>query len=335
VARYITGLGPVHSDYDRHWKRYLALTKKQDPDFWLHREHLNSLQLLKTDLRRNGKERVSGPVQESHRQHGTRAKYVWDRCRCFACKVANANYVTDCAARRRARAPWRVRYVPECGEWYCQNQLTGDQDFRTPDQVEAYEHVEALNTIWALDCDTPPLWADASLVRQVRRHLELLRKCGISLRALSLGIPMSRTRLQEILHGRGMHKDRPKRPALKHATAEKILDVLPGPALIPHGAQIAAAETWRLIDELRAAGMTKGDIALDLGAARPALQIRSDRVLKSTYLRVKELHDLAWRVSSKLRAVCSCQDIGSPRTLSKNAPPPRPGAPAAAARPIS
>lgn len=44
----------------------------------------------------------------SHRQHGTRAKYVIDRCRCFPCKVANSHYAQWLAKQVAYGIPRRV-----------------------------------------------------------------------------------------------------------------------------------------------------------------------------------------------------------------------------------
>jgi hypothetical protein len=248
----------------------------------------------------------------TERQHGTRAKFVHEACRCFPCRVANANYESDRQAGRRARAPWRVRYVQETGEWWCQHQLTGERQRGLGSQREAYEVRDALNAGAARDADereeAPPLWADAALQRRVVRHLQALQAAGVGLRTLGQHGGLSRSRLTELVNGASYNRDRPRRRRLKHATALSILEITAADVTLPGAALVDGRETWRLIEELLAAGATRADIATALGFRVPHLQIRREKVLQRTEAAVRALHDAHYRLSSRLRAVCRCPE---------------------------
>jgi hypothetical protein len=257
--------------------------------------------------RRSGGDRLMSAAADA-RPHGTRTKYVWDGCRCFACRLANGAYENARAAARIARAPWRVRHIRTTAEWYVRNQVTGETDYRGPSQREAYEIRDALNALGRAQSDDEPLWADAGLVREVREHLGALAAAGIGLRQVSKASGISRHRLQEIARGTSSRGDRPRRRRLKYATAQRILVV--GAAAPAAGALVCARETWRLIEELLAAGLRRYEIAAALGstAKAPALQLQKTRVRRTTAAAVRALHDTAYRGSSRLRAVCRCPE---------------------------
>lgn len=245
------------------------------------------------------------------RAHGTRVKYVHDRCRCFACRVAATNYETDRMAKRRALAPWVVRYVPPADAWYVRNQLTGEIGWKggPGEQAAAYEVRDSLNAHHARhEADQDPLWADAAKVREVKRHVRRLQEAGIGLRRIAEQAGVGRTRLVEIVNDASYNKARPKKRRLKFETAERILALFPIDAKPAPAALVPAAETRRLIGELLTAGLTRGAISLALGNQTPALQLRYDRVQQRNADAVRALHDTAFRVSSRLRAVCRCPE---------------------------
>jgi hypothetical protein len=93
----------------------------------------------------------------------------------------------------------------------------------------------------------------------------------------------------QIKNGRTCRKDRPKHRRLKYLTAERIL-AIPMSSPVAPGQIISAADTWRLIDEMLATGVTKAAIARALGNKGPGLQVRRDRVLKRTADRIAKFH---------------------------------------------
>jgi len=249
--------------------------------------------------------------------------YVAQGCRCFPCRVANTNYQTAREDRRRARAPWIVKYIQETGEWYVMNYLTREQDeYRTRSQAEAYERREAFNTLAALESEQPPLWATPAQVRAVVRHLRRLQEAGVGLNRIAAATTISRTRLLELVNDCSYNQDRPRKRRLKLATAERILETLAGRVRPAGAAVVDARETLRLIEELLGAGLRRYEIARGLGLDNArSLQVKGPRVLQRTADAVKELHDLAYRGSSRLRAVCRCPDWAPDRELR---PPPSP-----------
>lgn len=188
----------------------------------------------------------------AQREHGTRAKYVNEKCRCFPCRLANAEYSVLMAEKRRA----------------------GDQE---------------------------PTWADDATLARVRAHVRSLQRRRLGLRRIAEIAGLSGERLKQIVAGRGAAR-------VRMETAEAILGVSPT-ATPAGGAHVPAAETWRLLEELLAAGARKGEIARALGyEGRRLSDIGRERVTQRLAERVREVHDENLRVSPALRAVCRCKE---------------------------
>lgn len=151
-------------------------------------------------------------------------------------------------------------------------------------------------------------WAPPELVTRVRRKLRELRAAGIGIRTIVAASGLSRSRLTELYQGRSHRKDRPRRRRLKACTAHRIL-ALEVPAAL--GAYVPATETWRIVHELRAAGMTKVAIAEGIGQRR-ALQLGRTRVTARNARAVRALHDGIYRENQRLLAVCRCPEMGFP-----------------------
>lgn len=235
----------------------------------------------------------------TNRQHGTRVKYVMDGCRCFECRVANTNQETERQARKRARRPWRIRYVYPSRAWMVCHHETREVAGRHLTRKAARALRDEMNDAAAAKSLVDPLWATPSMDREVRRYLQDLREQGVGIRQLAALLGMSRSRLQEILAGRGR---------IKHETAKRISKRYVTADSTAAGAVIPADETWRLINEFYAAGWSEAAIASGLGYRTPRLAIRRERVLKQTELRVRALHDATWRARPELRRVCQCPE---------------------------
>lgn len=229
------------------------------------------------------------------RAHGTRARYVWDRCRCLPCRSANSLYQQDLYRRQGNSKPYRVRAVGN--GWWLVRAWDGEHEgavhLKTRDRDEAFRHRDAL--IAADSGEREGMWAPPWLVREMRAHLRALAAHGVGLRRISTVSGVSRSRLCEIAGGA-----KRIRPETVEAILGVPLDAARGAGLVP------AAPAWRMIGCLLAAGTTKGKIAQALGAKRPALQLNREQILARTARRVAELHDAAWRASPKVRAVCAC-----------------------------
>lgn len=221
------------------------------------------------------------------RQHGTRAKYVHDRCRCLRCRLANTRYQT--ARDDAARGPWIVRCVGGGRLWIVRDRHDGTIDLRTRDREAAVARRDALNREFETDELRERLWASGGTIWSVRRHLSALAAVGIGRKTIAAQAGVSRSRLDEIANDVSRNKARPRRRRLKMATAQRILGIplTVRPAL---GARVPAGPTWALIDTLLRGGWTRGAIAMRLGAKRPALQLRRDFVLQSTADRVRALY---------------------------------------------
>lgn len=234
------------------------------------------------------------------RAHGTRAKYVHEHCRCEPCTLANRRYARE---NQRATSRFRLRHVG--GDWWLVlERATGAELGRSRDRAEAHALMTELNA--ELDYGQP-LWASRGMVAGVRHHLRKLRAAGIGLRRVAAVTGIGYTRLGEIARNRSYNKARPRHRKMRATTAEKILGVRVDQ--LAAGAIVDAGETWRLIDELRAAGTAKRRIAAAmLGHAVQGLQLRRDRILKRSADRIRELHDRFFENQPQLREHCDCRE---------------------------
>ena len=116
---------------------------------------------------------------------------------------------------------------------------------------------------------------------RVREHLEWLRDGGVGLRRVAEVSGVSRSALTAIAAGRQRR--------LRPATGERIMAVSRRDGAA--GALVDGAPTWQLLEQLLAAGHSRAWIARQLGseATTPALQLRRERVLRSTAIAVEQL----------------------------------------------
>lgn len=224
------------------------------------------------------------------RAHGTRTKYVHEGCRCLPCSDANRDYGRVLAARQRK--PWRVHHTA-AKTFVVRNQDTKEIRLRTLDRDEAHALRDRLNR--GTPTDTP--WADETTMGELREHLAALRALGVGLRQVARLSGVGRTRLQEISEGVDRVRDE---------TAQAVLSVPLGShapkALVP------AEETWRLIEEMLAAGATRTRISHALGNKSHGLQLRRDLVTKASADKVREVHDRFFMGSERMRSVCRCEE---------------------------
>jgi hypothetical protein len=234
--------------------------------------------------------------------HGTHARYVLARCRCFPCRVANSNYEAERSGG--TRPPWHVRYSPSANRFVVRNGRTGEIVFRGEDRDEAYLERDRLNRRDHVD-DWPGKLVD---VNPVVRHLCWLQSQGIGPKTVSRLSGVSYSVLQRMLGsptGRRIYRTRVR-------TAERILAVTPRDVV--GGQRIPAGPTWGLIECLLSAGWKRWQVAVAVTPStasqvghgqRPGLQIRRDVVRASTAAKVRQIHDEAWRADPRVRSVCN------------------------------
>lgn len=123
-------------------------------------------------------------------------------------------------------------------------------------------------------------WNGVVPAAKARTHILKLSRLGVGRNAVAAASDVSRTAIVEIRAG--------KKQNIRARTERKILAVTK--AMASDKALISAKEAWRLIDELLAAGFTKGAIALGIGRKTPALQLNREKItVRNAYL-VAQLH---------------------------------------------
>jgi hypothetical protein len=115
---------------------------------------------------------------------------------------------------------------------------------------------------------------------RARAHLLRLSRAGVGRDAVRHASDVSRTVLQGIAAGR--------KTMIRAETERRILAV--DASARADGSLVPAGRTWQRIDELLEEGYTKAFIARALGAKTPALQVRRDRILARTAVKVERLY---------------------------------------------
>lgn len=240
--------------------------------------------------------------------HGTVARYVMGRCRCFPCRLANSHRTQAYTDAKRKR--WRVQPI---GGGYLTVRDTRDgqgEVFRTQDRTEAFARRDQLNAAEG------PLEAPTDLisVRDVRKHLAWLQSQGIGPKTVSAVSGVSYSVLQRML---GYASGGTPIRRTRRSTAERILAV--GLSDAAGGQKVPAGPTWDLIDCLLAAGCKRWELAVALGSKRrvqtgsrrdgipsirPGLQIKRDLVRATTARKVEQIHRQAWFANPRVRATC-------------------------------
>jgi hypothetical protein len=214
---------------------------------------------------------VSPEIAATKYEHGSYARYSLAKCRCFPCKVANADYVHNIAEPRRL--PYRVRFARMTREFWVQRLADGACVLKTPDRAAAYRRRDQLNGPFKNRDDRERVPA-----AKARRHILKLKKT-VGTRVIAARAGVSRSCIQHILSG--------EFATLRRATSDAILGVVAD--TVP-GSYVDASPTWKLIAEILATGKSQAWIAQQLGAKSRALQIRKGACRRSTANRVRELH---------------------------------------------
>ncbi|MGH9153265.1 MAG: hypothetical protein ACRD03_12905 [Acidimicrobiales bacterium] len=133
------------------------------------------------------------------------------------------------------------------------------------------------------------VWLPYVSAEPARQHLAALSAAGMGLKTVAGLSGVSHGSLSKIVYGEP-GRGKPPSKRIRPATLSKILEVR-----VTHagGAQrVDATGTWQLIEELVAAGYSRGFLARALGsrAAQPSLQIGKTMVRASTARAVEDLH---------------------------------------------
>jgi len=228
---------------------------------------------------------TNDPSSPRTRPHGTRTRYVHDRCRCMPCRIAATRYETA-RYERYERLPFMARRV-HGGWWHVWEKDKKRSLWKSTDRSAVERRVKAENARWRID-HGEPLWCRN--LYQVRRYVRTLQAQGLGFKRIAELAHMSKTRLEEIMLGVRWTRNRPQRVRILQRTAEKLFAVETTARAAP-GARVPAARAWQLVAQLHAQGWTKQRIARALGSTAkvPALQLGKTRVLQSTLDRLEQL----------------------------------------------
>lgn len=125
-------------------------------------------------------------------------------------------------------------------------------------------------------------------------HIDALRGAGVGTRQIAERAKVSRNVMTLLLQG--------KRSKLREDNAKRILAVKPED--IADGARVPAGPTRELIRQLLRMGMTRGEIAIELGCVTPALQLKGRTVTVRNARAVAALHARVVEQGRADRAFC-------------------------------
>ena len=247
------------------------------------------------------------PAAEAY-EHGTRARYVTG-CRCAECRAANTRAYHEHQARAVAAAV-ELAPVPPAPAPQLWTAPDGSKRLRTyaracpgvdgaPCPNRSHLRKDSKGGVCGR-CRELLVWNGLVDARPVLRHLRKLSRKGVGYKAVADAADVGRTTLVEILSGRKRTIRRQAERRVLAVTVEAIAD----------HALVDGAPTWKLLHELIARGLRKGEIAQRLGMQRAALQIGKERVLARTAYAVARLHRVlsvpAPETGRAALGVCSC-----------------------------
>jgi hypothetical protein len=144
-------------------------------------------------------------------------------------------------------------------------------------------------------------WNGLVSAAPVRRHLEKLSQQGVGYRSAAAAASLSKTVVFKIVTG--------QRTRLRALSARALLAVDAG-AAADH-ALIDARETMANVRWLLRHGLNRGEIAERMGNETPRLQIRSNRVIAATALRIARLRrEVEAEIEASAGVVKVCSECG-------------------------
>ncbi len=230
--------------------------------------------------------RPTATQAEANYGHGTRARYVFAKCRCLLCRAANSRYQSELNAL--VRKPFRARHIG--GNYWIVVEVEREREvFRSRDRAETLRERDRLNASHA------PAPSERQLVpaKAARAHIVRLQNAGVGFRAISIATGLRRETLRRIANGDIRR--------VRRRTAKKILAV-PITA-VRQGAHVSATPIWNLLARLITCGYTKKWIARNLGKPRAqALQIGRMRCTARNARAVLALYQRIFEADERLRA---------------------------------
>jgi len=241
------------------------------------------------------------------RQHGTRAMYVAEKCRCDACRAANRKYAQQ---RSQKQADQAVQFLSEV--------VPAPQLWTTPSGEKKVRHYKrACPGIMGEPCKTHShLRKDSTggicsncrerlptfevvMAHKAREHILFLSQNGVGEEAVHQACGVANCVIRDIRQGKQMN--------VMPETEKRILSVTLAAAL-PH-ALVPGQEVWKKVTELRAkGGMTKGEIAMALGNKKPALQLKKKQMTAKSARKVERLHKelyVALEIEKEIEDLCA------------------------------
>jgi hypothetical protein len=236
------------------------------------------------------------------REHGTRAMYVGEKCRCTKCREANRVYYHSRKNRSIALA---AKVVTETKKWAPQTWTTVD-GFK---EVRFYK--QACPGLTKRGCPTRSHLRKDSKAgicgncrdhiitthtlhssKECLEHLDALSKAGVGVGAVRKATGLSKSALQELRRGKKW---------VTPETERKILSVRP--TALAEGSRVDATESWQIVKELlKRHQMTRGEISKELGNNGRSLQMGKKFIRLSTAKKLKELVE-------HMRSLVSIEDI--------------------------
>lgn len=203
--------------------------------------------------------------------HGTRSRYVLG-CRCDECKTANR----EAARIRDERAREAVAHLPLNPGGPCPG-FDGKPCARGRTLNRASGPV-------CIDCLKLAAWDGLVDATPVREHLLKLSAQGVGYKSVGEAADVGKTSLFRVMTG--------QKTRIRKRAADRVLAV--DAQAVADWGLVPAGETRKMLRALEEEYLTKGRLALELGAKYPALQIGETKHVRArTAHRVKRLYKRA------------------------------------------
>ena len=259
---------------------------------------------MHTTMAEQLKGRPSDLPPAEHYAHGSRARYVAG-CRCDACRAANCAYYHERQRRAKEAAALIVTpKIPVEKLWTAPDGTCRTRRYRracpgvngNPCPTKSHLRKDSKGGVCS-NCRLKLAWNGLVDASPAKEHLAALSMAGIGSRTVHNASGVARSVLRDVASGRKLR--------IRANTLRDILSV--DVTAMADWALVPAAETHRRIREMRRAGYSKAELAVELGLATPVLQFNRRRVTVRTEHRVKKLHT---SIMESLRRPSLCTQCG-------------------------
>lgn len=231
-------------------------------------------------------------MQAIERPHGTRARYVAQKCRCALCRAANVAYYHRRQEQAKAlAAEITAPGVPVSQVWTRPDGVKVERNYKRacpgvegkPCPIRAHLRKDSKGGCCGT-CRERLVWNGLVDAGPVRAHLKALSEKGVGFKTVADAASVAQSVCGEILNG--------NKTQLRAQTAKRILAVDEG-ARADHGL-VSSKKTRALLRYMLRRGWTKTELARELGSkgAVPSLQIAFGRdfVTAANAFKVEKLH---------------------------------------------